>query len=369
MEQNEQGTKNKATTPQDKGTRQPQDVRGLFPIGNFWQGKWGLLLFAALVIGTIFILRRSSNKTWHEAGGKIFGTQYAIKYCHDTELDRDILAVLDSVDNSMSLFKPTSTLSRINGGADTAGTADAMLLEVLTLSQKISAETDGAFDVTVAPLVKLWGFGPDKRRAVSAAQVDSLRPFIGWQKLQIDGTRVRKARPEVMIDCGAVAKGYAVDCVARMLQRKGVRDFMVEIGGEVCVSGQNSKQKTWTIGVQKPIEGSEADEVAPQAVLTLPEGAVATSGNYRNFYELNGHKYAHTIDPKSGNPVQHTLLSATVIAPDCATADAYATAFMVLGIDRAKQVLSRHPELSAYFIYEEGGRFKAWKSEKLQIEE
>lgn len=356
------------TAPTDKKRpAAPQDVRGLFPIGNFWKSKWGLLLLLALVVGTFFILRKASNETWHESGGKIFGTRYSVKYLHAEPLDDAILAVLDSVDASMSLFSPQSTLSRINANA--TDTADALLLPVLQLAQQVSAATDGAFDVTVAPLVNLWGFGNQPRQDVTDAEVDSLRPFVGWQHIRLEGCRVVKSDPRVMLDCGAVAKGYAVDCVARLLERRGIRNYLVEIGGEVRVAGHNDRSEAWTIGVQKPLDDPDGESNSLQATLPLTQGAVATSGNYRNFYEKGGRKYAHTIHPKTGRPVRHSLLSATVLAPDCATADAYATAFMVMGIEKGKDVLAKHPELKACFIYEEGGAFRTWHSPGLRIQE
>jgi len=344
-----------------------RDVRGLFPIGRFWTGKKGLVFFLVLLVCTIFILRKASSATWHEDGGKIFGTGFVVKYLHPQSLEKEVLAVLDSVDASMSLFNARSTLSLINANA--SSTADPLLLEVLQLSQAVSNETDGAFDVTVAPLVNLWGFGTPHRQTVRTEQVDSLLPYIGWQKIRLEGVLVRKSDPRIMIDCGAVAKGYAVDRVAELLQANGVKDYLVEIGGEIRVSGRNPQSRTWSVGLQKPIDDASANVPNLQAVLPLSSGAVATSGNYRNYYERDGHKFAHTIDPRKGYPVRHTLLSATVLAPNCATADAYATAFMVLGPEKSKAVLSRHKELQACFIYEEGGYFRTWSSPGLKLQE
>ena len=156
------------------------------------------------------------------------------------------------------------------------------------------------------------------------------------------------------IDCGAIAKGYGVDRVARLLANHGVRNFMVEIGGEVVVKGRNPNGHKWQIGVSKPVEGDSVQGEALQTILALENCALATSGNYRNYYIKDGRKYAHTIDPRSGRPVQHSLLSATVIAPDCTTADAYATAFMVMGMEQAEQVLAKNRSLRAYFIYADG---------------
>ena len=194
-------------------------------------------------------------------------------------------------------------------------------------------ETDGAFDVTVAPLVNAWGFGFKHEQMPTARQVDSLL----------------KIRDQ--LDFSAIAKGYGSDVVARMLRHHGISNFMVEIGGEVVTQGVSEKRLPWRIGVTKPTDDSLSVSGELQTVLNVTDIAMATSGNYRNFYYKGGRKYAHTIDPKTGYPVQHSLLSATVLAKDCAVADAYATAFMVMGVERAKTVLQRHPELMAYFIY------------------
>ena len=258
------------------------------------------------------------------------------------------------MDASLSVFNPQSTISRVNNRQ--ISRADAMLYEVLQKAQKVSEATGGAFDVTVMPLVNAWGFGFKSRQFPTNAQVDSIRKFVGYNliKLSPDST-ITCADVRLMIDCGAIAKGYGVDRVAKLLREHGVRNYMVEIGGEVVTKGRNPESKSpWQIGISKPVEGADANNGDLQTVLSLENAALATSGNYRNYYEHNGRKYAHTIDPRTGRPVQHSLLSATVIAPDCATADAYATAFMVLGVDGAKKVLKENKRLHAYLIYADG---------------
>ena len=170
-----------------------------------------------------------------------------------------------------------------------------------------------------------------------------------------------------MLDCSAIAKGYGSDMVARMLERKGIQNYMIEIGGEVVTHGISEKRVPWKIGVTKPSDDSLNTSQELQTVLNITDKAMATSGNYRNFYYKGGKKYAHTIDPQTGYPVQHSLLSATVLTKSCATADAYATAFMVMGIEKAKAILSKHPELMAYFIYSDNsGELKVWFSPSLK---
>lgn len=306
------------------------------------------LLF--LIFATIWIVRFRGTTTLRTAEGAIFGTTYHIKYEAAQPLDKEILEELNRVDASLSVFNQQSAISLVNQGKPQS---DAMLYEVLTKAHAISEATQGAFDVTVMPLVNAWGFGFKKGQFPSDSQIDSLRTLVGYNKVVLNGKtqQVSTASPGVMIDCGAIAKGYGVDRVAKVLREHGVLNYMVEIGGEVVTKGRNPEGHEWQIGVSKPIDGSDPSKGDLQTVLSLQNAALATSGNYRNFYEHNGRKYAHTIDPRTGRPVQHSLLSATVMALDCATADAYATAFMVLGLDGAKKVLAAHKELRAYLIY------------------
>ena len=309
------------------------------------------LLF--LIVATAFILlnRNSLTRaTFRTAEGSIFGTTYHIKYEAAQPLDSLILDTLRRVDNSLSLFNQQSTLCRINRGETMQ--ADTMLAEVMRLALSISKVTGGDFDPTVQPLVSAWGFGFEHRANVTPQLIDSLMQFVGYQKANIDEAGiVTRSDPRVRLDFGAIAKGYAVDCVAELLMREGVSNYMVEIGGEVVTQGINPERLPWKIGVTKPIDDSLNTNNQIQTVLNVTDKAMATSGNYRNFYYKNGKKYAHTIDPKTGYPVQHNILSATVLAADCTTADAYATAFMVLGLERSQAILQKHPELMAYFIY------------------
>lgn len=309
-------------------------------------------VFLLFLIGaTIWIVGFRGTSKLRVAEGAIFGTMYHIKYESPEALDAEIEATLQRVDESLSAFNPESTLSKINDGS--SALTDEMLHEVLSRSLEVSRSTSGAFDVTVMPLVNVWGFGFKKGGMPTPSEVDSICKFVGFELISLKGDSLVKKDSRVMIDCGAIAKGYGVDCVARMLRKHGVRNYMIEIGGEVVTKGKNPTGEKWRIGVSKPIEGSDPLGGELQKVLELTDRAVATSGNYRNFYVKDGHKYAHTIDPRTGMPVAHSLLSATVMAPDCATADAYATAFMVMGIEEAKVLLAEHKELRVFFIYED----------------
>lgn len=294
-----------------------------------------------------------------ENTGSIFGTVYNIKYEHTADLHEDILKALDSVDMTFSLFKEQSELSRFNRGEQIAFTPQ--FIGLTNLSLQVAQETEGAFDPTVAPLINAWGFGFKKGQLPTSKEVDSLRTLVGYQKISVDKNKVKIEQSNVQLDFGAIAKGYAVDCVAKVLSDAGVLNYMVEIGGEIVTHGRKPNGEEWRIGVAKPIDRGE--EV--QAVIALTDCAMATSGNYRNFYIKNGRKYAHTVDPRTGYPVEHTLLSATVIAPSCAEADAYATAFMVMGKEKAENILAKNKRLKAYFIYtDDQGKLASWHSEK-----
>lgn len=326
---------------------------------------WQLPFLLLLIVGTVLIIRQQRAIPYQSNSGMVFGTVYNITYECDSDLHQAIKAELQKVDNSLSPFNEHSVITAINQNQDVK--PDEMFLTVFNKAMEISRETDGAFDITVAPLVNAWGFGFKNGSQPNRQQVDSLRRLIGYEKVILKNDRIVKQSPDIMLDCSAIAKGYGSDVVARFLQQQGVKNFMVEIGGEVVTSGVNPQRLPWRIGVTKPTDDSLSIKGEIQSVLNVTDLAMATSGNYRNFYYKGGKKYAHTIDPKTGYPVQHSLLSATVLAKDCATADAYATSFMVLGIDGAKKVLERHPELMAYFIYaDDKGQNAVWCSPSLK---
>ena len=301
---------------------------------------------AVLLLSSFMLLSGCVPSDYQHDRGLVFGTVYNITYQSAEHLQAEIEAELQKVDDEFSMFNEHSTVARLNRGeqVDTSAAFSA----ICQLAQTVNRETYGAFDITVAPLVNAWGFGFKHEQIPTPQQVDSL--------LQIRS----------QMDFSAIAKGYGCDVVARLLECHGIVNYMVEIGGEVVLRGQSPSQADWRIGVTKPTADTLAVEGEMQAVLTLTDCAMATSGNYRNFYDKDGRRYAHTIDPRTGYPVQHSLLSATVVAADCATADAYATSFMVLGLDSAKAVLERHPELSAYLIYADGqSQMQVWHTPAL----
>lgn len=327
---------------------------------------WQIPFLLFLVIGTVIIIKQQKNINYQHDEGFIFGTIYHITYHSDTNLKKEIEAELKKVDQSLSPFNKTSVISKVNRNENPV--VDPMFKEVFLLAENISNETHGAFDITVAPLVNEWGFGFKKGVEPTRQVIDSLKYIVGYQKVKLTPKNyVQKQDPRIMLDCSAIAKGYGCDVVARLLRKNGINDYMIEIGGEIVTRGFNQKQEPWRIGVNKPTDDSLNTSQELQTILNVTDIAMATSGNYRNFYYKNGKKYAHTIDPKTGYPVQHNILSATVLAKNCATADAYATSFMVLGLEGAQKILQQHPELMAYLIYaDKDGKNQTWYSPSLK---
>ena len=326
---------------------------------------WQLPFLAFLVIGTVIIVSRQQSTPYQHDRGMVFGTVYHITYQSSKSLQKDIEAELAKVDASLSPFNKRSIITAVNENRDTV--VNKMFSDVFALAMKISDSTNGAFDITVAPLVNAWGFGFKGGAMPSRHQVDSLKALVGYHKVSLTNGRVSKTDPRIMLDCSSIAKGYGCDVVAKFLSAKGIDNYMVEIGGEIVTRGISEKRLPWKIGVTKPTDDSLNVNQEIQTIINVTDKAMATSGNYRNFYYKNGRKYAHTIDPSTGYPVQHNILSSTVIADDGATADAYATAFMVMGLDKAKTILSRHPELMAYFILaSDDGTNKVWFSPSMK---
>ena len=272
------------------------------------------LWIALLVLGTIWILARHNRVApYQKDSGQIFGTIYNITYQYDQNLHAEIDAELKRFDGSLSPFNDTATITRINRNEDIV--PDTFFTNVFHRSMEISRETNGAFDITVAPLVNAWGFGFKKGHFPDSLMVDSLLDITGYTKVSLSAEgKIVKQDPRIMLTCSAVAKGYAVDIVAQLLEKKGIQNYMVDIGGEVVVHGNNPQNTPWRIGINKPIDDSLAINQELQTVLQISNAGIATSGNYRNFYYKDGKKYAHTIDPRTGYPVQHSILSATVIA-------------------------------------------------------
>ena len=327
--------------------------------------RFFLSFLAIVVIACLYFFLSTSKgggEIYQHNEGTVFGTLYHAKYLYDKDLKAELEAALQQVDASLSMFNPQSTISRINKGE--TDKTDEMLSEVLGLSFTINRVTDGAFDPTVAPLVNAWGFGFKSGQLPDSAQVDSLRVLVGLSGIHLQDDRLVKDNPLSILDFSAIAKGYGVDRAAQVLRGHGIRNFMVEIGGEVVTEGLNEKGEPWRIGINRPDDDSTSTNTELQDIIAISGKAIATSGNYRNYYISGGRKIAHTINPKTGYPAQQDILSSTVLAPSCAEADAFATAFMVLGMEQAKRVLDRQPQLQAYFICsDKQGQYRTWCTE------
>ena len=346
---------------------------------------WHIPFLLLLCAGTIYVIRTNNTtenstsgmhesaaigEAWNDAdiqkcSGSVFGTEYHITYQNGGDIHNELKEVMADVDNSLSPFNKESVITAINNGNNVE--ADSMFTEVFDMAKNVAEETQGAFDITVAPLVNAWGFGFKKKIDVSKEKIDSIRKYVGFEKVRMENGKVIKEDKNIMLDCSAIAKGYGVDAVGRYLEKKKIRNYMVEIGGEIRVKGCNPEGRLWKVGISKPIDDSMNVNGEIQEVLMVSDIAIATSGNYRNFYIKDNKKYAHTIDPRTGYPVQHSILSSTVVAPTCALADAYATSFMVVGLDEAKKILTRHKELQAYFIYTDSkGKMATWCTKDLE---
>lgn len=318
-----------------------------------------------------FILLVNCNEKSNEIikiAGEAQGTTWHITYLSNNNLNykEEIDSLLKDIDLSLSTYVPTSIISRINKN-DTTVIADKYFTEVFNKSMEVSEKTRGLFDVTVAPIINAWGFGFTKKAKVDSAMIDSLLDFVGYKMVRLEGNKLIKAKPQIMLDFNAIAQGYSVDVLASFLESKRIRNYMVELGGEVKAKGKKNNNEYWKIGIDQPNETS-TDERPLQAIVRLRDRALATSGNYRRYYVENGRKYSHIIHPHTGYPEKHNLLSATVIARDCMTADAYATAFMVMGLEKSKQFLSENKALNleVHFIYDENGVWKTYTSETLK---
>lgn len=288
---------------------------------------------------------------FHHLHGNALGTTFSIAYNDVTDYSDAVDSLFHVVNNSLSTYHPNSLISKINKG-DSLIVVDTHFINVFNKAKQIHKETDAYFDPTVGVLVNAWGFGPEKSEEnPDSVAVEKLIKLVGFDKVTLENKRVKKQNPAIFIDFNAIAKGYTVDVIGRFLESKNVKDYMVEIGGEVRVRGYNPRgEKTWTIGIEKPsTDGTRTNKT----IIKVSNKAIATSGNYRKFkIDKQGKKYVHTINPKTGFTEQNNLLSVSVISKkDCADVDAYATAFMAMGYDKTKAFLQEHQELKAILIY------------------
>ncbi len=329
--------------------------------------KTRFLIFQLLFLLIFFSCRQ--NPDYSSFAGAAQGTTYSIVYENQGKIDpqslrQEIEKILLDFDMSLSLYKDSSILSKINRNETVI--PDKFFIHVFKRSSEISQLTDGAFDVTVGPLVRAWGFGPEEHRNVTASRVDSLLDLVGMQKVELKDGKIIKSDARIILDFNAIAQGYSVDVVYEFLEEKGIRSFLIEIGGEVRAKGTKGGEM-WRIGIDRPVDNNMSPGSDLKAIIRIKDRSLATSGNYRRFYVENGIKYSHTIDPRTGYPAKNQLLSATILASDCATADGIATACMVMGKEKSIEFIDLNPEFDAYLIYsDDKGDLKTWMTEKLK---
>ena len=297
--------------------------------------------------------------------GNTQGTTFSIKYkiVSDSIQLSEITALFDNINNSMSEYVDSSIISKINNNESNVKT-DNLFNAVYNASVKVYNSTDGYFDITVAPLVKAWGFLPSAKIKLDQAKVDSMKQFVGMNKIKLENNQIIKEDPRIQLDLNSIAQGFTVDYVSLYLESNKITDYMVEIGGEVRTKGLNDKGQPWKVGIDNP----EATEENPlQTIIELSGKSVTTSGSYRKFFEEDGIKYSHTINPKTGYPTHHNLLSVTIIADNGTLADGFDTPIMVMGFEKGKEFVENHKFLEAYFIYsDDKGVLKTWQSKGME---
>ena len=310
---------------------------------------------------------RSINNTI-KISGVAQGTTYTITYLagQHSNYREAFDSIFKKIDLSLSTYVPASIISKINRN-DTTVLVDDYFSAVFNKSMEVSEKTKGLFDVTVAPIINAYGFGFTKKEKVNKFLIDSLLKFIGYKKVRLVGKKLEKEAPQIMLDFNAIAQGYTVDVLASFLESNGISNYLVEVGGELSAKGKKMDDSCWTVGIEQPNE-TLTDGISLNAIIKIKDKSLATSGNYKKYYEEEGKKYAHIIDPNTGYPAKNNLLSASVIAENCMTADAYATAFMVMGLEKSKQFLleNKDLDLEVFFIYDENGTWKTYTSEKFK---
>jgi len=326
-----------------------------------------ILAVAALGIG-FFVSCGNPGPEEQAYVGEALGTSYHIKLFgpENLNIEKGLDSIFDVVNNSMSTYQSDSDISKINSG-DTSIQVDENFRKVFNFSKKIYRESNGYFDPTVGNLVNAYGFGPGSQSdGLTRTEIDSMLQYVGFDKVNLTTeNKIVKQRPEIYLDFNAIAKGYTVDVIALFLDKKGVQDYLIEVGGELVSKGRNkAKNQSWIVAIDNPMQTEENRTY--QAALALKDRAMATSGNYRKFRvdTLTGQRFVHTINPITGMPEKSNLLSTSVLAENCAVADAYATAFMALGMEKSKAMLERLENVDVYFIYaEENDKVKVFASE------
>ncbi len=290
-----------------------------------------------------------TRNEYYRNEGDIFGTTYHIIYEHNKDIHGQIKIRFKEYDASMSTYNKASLISRIN--RNETDTADTLLINVVNKAMEFNRLSDGQFDITIAPLANAWGFGFSNAENITPQLIDSLLQITGMDKIKLENGKIVKNDPRIKLETSALAEGYGVDVIGMLLDDMGIKNYMVEVGGEVRMRGMNPHGTKWNIGIDKPIDDPTGENREIQIILNLTDCSVSTSGNYRKFFIKDGKKYSHSINPKTGYPVDNTLLSTTVVAPNTITSDGMATTLTLLGVERAKELAERLPGIEAYFIY------------------
>lgn len=319
-----------------------------------------ILIALAVAVVMMFIAR--DRKRFFTNEGVVWTTEYYITYEASHDLGDSIQLIFNNLDMSVSPYNKASLITSLN--ENTSSRVDANVKRLMAASTEVNRMSGGAFDPTVMPLVNAWGFGYKSGKMPSRAQLDSILAFVGMDKVKVDGDNLVKQDPRLMLDFSSIAKGLACDEIGRMLTRNGARNWLVEVGGEVVASGINKRGSPWQVSVDMPT--GEEGEVTHDSALTLAldSGAVATSGNYRKWCEEGGKRISHIIDPRTGDSRVGNLLSVTIIAPDCMTADAWATACMVMGDQKVKAMMQNRGDLGVMTITADtvSGAFIVWSN-------
>lgn len=298
---------------------------------------------------TLCLFSCKQTTPYQSAKGEIQGTYYNITYQSNENLAEEIFKQLKSFDKSLSIFDSTSIITKVNDNA--AVKLDSNFIYVFNRAMEVSKNTNGAFDMTVSPLVKLWGFNHAKEQDVTHQMIANIMPKVGYQKIRIKNNKIVKDNPSITLDANAIAQGYTSDIIANYFNKKGIQNYLVEIGGEVRAKGVNDKNEIWRVGMDKPVDDSTGMNNEIQAVIALKNTSIATSGNYHKFHIVKGKKYGHEINPATGYPVVNELLSVSIVTPLCIDADAYATACMILGLKKSMELCKRLQFLDGYFVY------------------
>ncbi len=314
-------------------------------------------IFSRLIISITAITAIAAcdtPKPFRTAQGMVWNTMYHITYASNVSLDDSIQCVMKTVENSLSVFNDSSLVSRVN--CRDSVEVDQMFKSVFLESQRVNRLSDGAFDPTVGPLIELWGFGKNKStvRTPEAAEIDSVMKSVGIAECSLAGNRLIKKSPDTRFNFSAIAKGYGCDMIGEMMKRNGVKSYMIEIGGEITLNGPSPHGGLWRIMVDAPIQANDSVIHEQMAVIEVDSCGIATSGNYRNYHIVDGNVMGHTINPFNGRPAITTILSVTVIAPECMTADALATACMIMPLTDAMAMIDSIPGASAMFVTSAG---------------